>query len=59
MLHGTESLLLVILVYFIIVSIVLTMLWRIVVALDNIASHLLEISKDLNKLASRPDQEGK
>ena len=56
MAHGSE-IILIILVYFIIVISVLTMLWRIVVALDNIAKHLGEIGKDLKKRPSGTEEE--
>ena len=53
--HG-EAFLLIILVYFIIVSIVLTMLYRIVIALDKISARLLEIARELGKITSRKDE---
>jgi uncharacterized protein YoxC len=49
--HGAP--LLIILVYFIIIVIILTILWRIATAIDRIAGHLSEISKDLKKLPPR------
>ena len=50
MLYG-DGAILIILVYFIIVVIVLTLLWRISIALDFIARHLFEIAKDVKKLS--------
>ncbi len=44
--HGTEVVL-VLLVYFIVVVTVLTLLWRITLALDKIGEKLSEISKTL------------
>jgi len=52
--HGA---LLIILGYFIIVVIFLTLLWRIVTALDRISEHLFEITKDLKKLSGRSGKE--
>jgi uncharacterized protein YoxC len=54
--HGVIALL-IILVYFIIVVVFLTILWRIATALDRIAEHLLEISKDAKKLPARSGKE--
>jgi hypothetical protein len=50
--HGSEVIL-IILVYFIIVVTVLTLLWRITIALDKIGEKLSEISKTL---ASRSEE---
>jgi len=47
MLHGSDAAFLIILVYFIIVVIVLTLLWRITIALDKIGEKLDDISKTL------------
>ena len=47
MLHGSDTAFLIILVYFIIVVIVLTLLWRITIALDKIGEKLEDISKTL------------
>jgi hypothetical protein len=55
MLHGT-GILLILLIYIGIIATVLTLLWRIVVALNLIAQRLLEIAQDMKKLASRSDQ---
>jgi uncharacterized protein YoxC len=57
MLHMQDGALLIILVYFIIVAIFLTILWRIATALDRISEHLFEISKDVKKLPGRSGKE--
>jgi len=56
MLHGGDAAFLVILGYFIIVSIVLTLLFRIMLALDKIGAHLKEMSRDLKVLADKTDK---
>lgn len=43
----------IILGYFIVVVIVLTLLWRISVALDTIASHLATIARDVQSLSDK------
>ena len=50
MLHG--PVILILLVYFIIIVVFLTILWRIVSALDLIGRYLLEIVRELKKLSS-------
>jgi hypothetical protein len=58
MLYG-DGAILIILVYFIIVVIVLTLLWRISIALDLIGRHLFQIAKDMKRLSAHFREEGK
>jgi len=50
---------LVVLVYFIIVVVFLTILWRMALALDLIAQQLSEMARDLKKLSSNIDDRDK
>ena len=58
MLYDTGTILL-ILVYFIVVVIILTLLWRISIALDLIGRHLFQIAKDMKRLSVHFREEGK
>jgi hypothetical protein len=51
-----SSMVLVLLGYFIIVSVLLTLLWRITLALDTIGAHLKEMSRDLKSIADKKDK---
>jgi len=59
MLPGPNSFLLVILIYFVFVTIFLTILWRIALALDRISEYLFEITKDPKKLSLSNGKEKK
>jgi hypothetical protein len=47
----SNSILLVIFIYFIFVTIFLTILWRMALALDRISNQLIDVAKDLKKLS--------
>ena len=57
MLHNANALLFIVLGYFIVVVVFLAIFWRIAMALDTIAQHLLEIARDLKKLISSSGKE--
>lgn len=52
MLHG-DALLFIVLGYFIIVVVFLTILWRIATAIDTISSRLSELTAELKHISSR------
>jgi len=47
---------LIVLVYFIIVAIFLTILWRMAIALDVVSRSLSDIARDLKKLADKSEK---
>ena len=50
----SDGFILVLLGYFIVIIVILTLLWRIAIALDLIARHLSEISRSMEKKPTDP-----
>lgn len=48
---------LLIIVYFGVIGFLITLLWRITIAIEKMARHQLEIARDVKALANRSDEE--